>query len=272
VGLIRELLGMKDKDKKAGPRSIAEVEAALGRLGAERAAARQAIGVAMSERDALLLVDESDKKIAELDQVADKHRLVVERCDAVEPKLLDELAGARTRRRQAEWAQIRALFYPQARRYVAAMRQAHIEFDAVIAIRGKGAVAGFQAEVGSMFAVPPQILSEEQLLMFERAAEHSESLASQPAPAPKLVPPSPLDVLVEITIPMLQLTGGPPARMGDRRRLPLSTAWQLMHQGSVRWVDGKAPPQPSPPRSGAKPAASPPPAPPEPIIEKDDAA
>jgi hypothetical protein len=152
------------------------------------------------------------------------------------------------------------------------MRHKHIEFDAVIAIRGKGAVAGFQAEVGSMFAVPPQILSEEQLLMFERAAEHSESLASQPAPAPKLVPPSPLDVLVEITIPMLQLTGGPPARMGDRRRLPLSTAWQLMHQGSVRWVDGKAPPQPSPPRSGAKPAASPPPAPPEPIIEKDDAA
>ena len=91
MGLDRRSARLARQESSA--RTIAIVEAALARLAHERTAAREGVARAMARRDELLLVDGADADLARLDAAADGHRLVLERCDAAEPLLLDELAG-----------------------------------------------------------------------------------------------------------------------------------------------------------------------------------
>src|SRR5580704_7333646 len=104
MGFISEILGaLWPSDAEPAPRTIADVEAALSRLAGERKAAREAVAAAMQARDELLVVDETDKKIAALDATADKHRLTLERLDKIEPRLVGELQGLRDARRRQAW-------------------------------------------------------------------------------------------------------------------------------------------------------------------------
>jgi hypothetical protein len=262
MGILSAFLS--NRGKPSAPASVEELSQRLADLAAARKRLQAANAERRERRRGLLIIDETDEEISELERASSAAELEIERLDEAEPLLLAELAVARGRQRAKAWAEIRARFYPAGADYLSKMRAARDAFDKLASIRADAHNSGFIAEAGAAFAPAPMILDRDLLNSFERAILHSESVAAPAVPSPKVVPPSPATVVVEVVVPLLQLTGGPPARMGDRRRLPLSTAWELAHQGSVRWVDGKAPPDPSAPKPWpAPPAAAPAFAPPK---------
>ena len=81
----------------------------------------------MKQRDEALLIDDSDKRIRELDAVADRHRLKLERLERLErlePILISELQSLRTEARRARWNELRAKYETASRNYAAALREA----------------------------------------------------------------------------------------------------------------------------------------------------
>jgi hypothetical protein len=82
-------------------RTVADAEQALGRLADERASANRAIIAAADERRRMLLANASDDAIVEFDKRVDALRLVIDRCDVAEPRLVAELEGLRCGARQA---------------------------------------------------------------------------------------------------------------------------------------------------------------------------
>src|SRR5271168_3684844 len=123
MGFISEILGIA-RSSESTPRGIGEVEAALARLREERSAAREAVAAAMRTREELLVVDESvsDKKIATLDAAADRNRLTLERCEKLEPILLEELASLRKEAQRKRWLEISKRYDVEARAFAAAFR------------------------------------------------------------------------------------------------------------------------------------------------------
>ncbi len=75
----------------------------------------------MAERDRLLLVDNSDKRISELDAAADGRRLTLERVDEVEPLLLAELQELTHGGEAAPWAALRERYDAAALDYATAL-------------------------------------------------------------------------------------------------------------------------------------------------------
>ena len=132
MGLINILLG----NKKAA-RTITEIEAALARLVSERNIAKEAIASALTARDLLLLEDESDVRISKLDAAADRHRLTTERCDKLEPILLQELAAALGGARQVQWATLRSRYDTAATDFVQKSRAAITALEALARICGE---------------------------------------------------------------------------------------------------------------------------------------
>ena len=124
MGLLGDLLGNLKAGAKPAKRTIAQVEAALARLTREREAARTAVVKAMKQRDEALLIDDSDKRIRELDAVADRHRLKLERLERLEPILISELQSLRTEARRARWNELGAKYETASRNYAAALREA----------------------------------------------------------------------------------------------------------------------------------------------------
>jgi hypothetical protein len=160
MGLIADLLGSLKGE--AATRTIADVEAALGRLGSSEAIADTA-----SQRDELLLEDESDVRIGKLDSKLDKIRLVLERCDKAEPLLLSELGALRTRARRALWDRLRAGYDDQAVIYAAALRSAVEKLQLLVRLNEDARRQGFEAEVMAAFIPPTRMVSAEALLEFE---------------------------------------------------------------------------------------------------------
>lgn len=193
MGLIGELLGSLGGKKSA--RTIESVEVALSRLTAERAAARESIARAMADRDALLLVDGSDAKISEADAIADRFRLVLERCDAIEPKLLAELTALRTEAKQARWRTLRSRYDAAAIEHASAMRSAVETAAVMLNINDEARSAGFEHETQASFIPPARMVSTEALNQFEISIERARELA-RPAPPPAPVAPPPKVVAV----------------------------------------------------------------------------
>lgn len=160
MGLIADLLGSLKGE--AATRTIADVEAALGRLGSSEAIADTA-----RQRDELLLEDESDVRIGKLDSKLDKIRLVLERCDKAEPLLLSELGALRTRARRALWDRLRAGYDDQAVIYAAALRSAVEKLQLLVRLNEDARRQGFEAEVMAAFIPPTRMVSAEALLEFE---------------------------------------------------------------------------------------------------------
>ena len=212
MGLISELLGTL-RGKKATPRTVADVEAALARLAVERTAAREAVTAAMREREALLLEDESDARIADLDATADRSRLTLERVEKLEPMILEELQGAREAAKREQWRRLFAEKYvPAVVTFAEAHRAALEALEALNVIRGEAQSAGFGSEAAH--AMPPvgNILTREILHYIEREADRAHDAANakprkpapiaQPKAAPAPTSPKPPSRrMVEMTAP-----------------------------------------------------------------------
>ena len=190
MGLINDLLGAVS-GKKA--RTIADVEAALERLASQRATAKEAVAAAMRQRDELLLVDETDKKIADLDAVADRHRLTLERVDKAEPLLLSELEGLRTEAKAALWRDLRGRYDQAALDFAAALRVVVERQHGMLAVNEEARRAGFEHEVQATFVPPARAINVDALNIFEAAIERAREMArpapQAPAPRPAAPPP-----------------------------------------------------------------------------------
>ena len=198
MGLVSEILGLPRPDGAAAPpppRGIAEVETALSRLDGERRDAREALDRAKSARSELLLIDGSDKKIADLDADSDRHRLTLERCEKLEPLVRAELQSLQTEARRQRWREISQRYDGEARAFAAVFREALKKWQSLIAIRGE-AISGFSQTDAGALAVPPHILTEMLLHLFEAELDRQRDFAArkpeprrQPTPPPNKPPP-----------------------------------------------------------------------------------
>lgn len=263
MGLIGDLLGVIGGKTK--PRTIAMVEAALGRLADERTAAREGVARAMRDRDALLLIDETDKKITELDAVADRHRLTLERCDKAEPLLLRELEQLRSEAKQARWRALRERYDAAAQDYARSLRIAVEKMTVLMNLSDEAGREGFGSETRAAFIVPVRMISAEAVDKFEFEIERAREMgkpapppapvappskvvivapkpkpapppvASKPAPPPKppFVPQPDEDGNVKIVVvrPGLSLEGRAQARAGEIVALPMAQATAIVRSG-----------------------------------------
>jgi phosphoglycolate phosphatase-like HAD superfamily hydrolase len=184
MGIIADLLGTMGS-KKAASRTIADVEGAIERLTAERATARAAVSSAIAERDGLLLHG-TDEEIESLDRAADRHRLVLDRLEALEPVLLQELATARGAAKAAKWQELRSRYDAAATDFVLKARPATAALEALARIRGEAQLTGFSSEAGT-FHVAPNILAPDLIAMFEFSVESQRDATARRAQAPKAV-------------------------------------------------------------------------------------
>ena len=181
MGLVSEILGLPRPDGAAAappPRGIAEVETALSRLDGERRDAREALDRAKSARSELLLIDGSDKKIADLDADSDRHRLTLERCEKLEPLVRAELQSLQTEARRQRWREISQRYDGEARAFAAVFREALKKWQSLIAIRGE-AISGFSQTDAGALAVPPHILTEMLLHLFEAELDRQRDFAAR---------------------------------------------------------------------------------------------
>ena len=264
MGLISDLLGAIG-GKKA--RTIADVEAALARLADERAKARQAVADAMRDRDALLLIDETDKKIAELDAQADRRRLTLERCDKAEPLLLRELEELRSEAKRARWRELRKRYDVAALAHAGAMRAAVETALVMLNMNDEARSAGFEHEVMAAFIPPVRTVRVEALTEFDVAIERAREMgkpapppaapppkvvaaapkpAARPTPAPPPPPPKPFvapkpdaDGNVKVTIirPGIELEGRARPRAGETIALPHADAMRIVRSGHADFAE-----------------------------------
>ena len=182
MGLVSQILGLPRPDGAAAPpppRGIAEVEAALSRLDGERRDARQALDRAKSARSELLLVDGSDKQIADLDADSDRHRLTLERCDKLEPLVRAELQSLQSEARRRRWQETSERYDAAARIFAGAFRVALEKWQSLIAMRGEALCKFTQTQVGGLI-VPPAVLTEDFLHRFEAELDRQRDFAARP--------------------------------------------------------------------------------------------
>lgn len=267
MGLIADVLGSLRPGGKKAPRTIAAVEAALGRLADERTAAREAVARAMRDRDDLLLVDETDRKITELDASADRYRLTLERCDKAEPLLLAELQELKTAAKRAEWAKLRERYDAAAIEHASAMRAAVATAAVMLDLNTEARSAGFEHETAAAFIPPARMLSVESLNQYEFAIERARELsrpvapavvampqpkpvavapkqAAKPTPAPVAVapkpPPKPFklpepdsdgNIKIVVIKPGIEIEGRPRPKAGETVAVPAATAMRIVQSG-----------------------------------------
>ena len=192
MGLVSQILGLPRPDGAAAPpppRGIAEVEAALSRLDGERRDARQALDRAKSARSELLLVDGSDKQIADLDADSDRHRLTLERCDKLEPLVRAELQSLQSEARRRRWQETSERYDAAARIFAGAFRVALEKWQSLIAMRGEALCKFTQTQVGGLI-VPPAVLTEDFLHRFEAELDRQRDFAARPEPPPRKPSPA----------------------------------------------------------------------------------
>jgi hypothetical protein len=182
------------------PRTIPDVEESLSRVAAERETARAAVSAAMKRRDELLLSG-TDQEILALDAEADRHRLVLERLDRMEPVLLTQMTSLRTGAKAALWAELRGRYDASATSYRDALRVA-VERKAELQnqhdeIRRRG----FEHESRSL-VTPTQWVTKESLNDYDIAIERSrESARQRPTPTPAAVAPAPKEPVKSAPVP-----------------------------------------------------------------------
>lgn len=168
MGLLNDLL----KPKGRQPATVAEAEAALVKLNAERDAANETAKAATRRRADLLLVDGSESKIVEAEAATDAARLTIERLDAAEPLLLQRLAElrdvVRTKLRAKLIAEHEAVVGP----YVEAHRLAAAAAAKVHAARAALIQHRFQSEANALPAPPPFLID-----LGKAAGGHSDFIA-----------------------------------------------------------------------------------------------
>jgi hypothetical protein len=190
MGLVAELLGKNNGDSPGPSRTFAEVEGALVRLRSERAQARQALAEASDDRERLLLLDGSERKIEAADRAADAARLALERCEKIEPLLLAEIEDLRSTAKRERWRAFRKRHDEAARELARRLREALDKRAELIAIFEEARRAGFEHELASAFTPPPLAFNPEGVAYFEMAIERAREMG-RPAPAPAPMTPAP---------------------------------------------------------------------------------
>ncbi len=191
MGLIGELLGnLRSSGAKSARRTIADVEAALSRLANERTAAREAVSIAMRQRDELLLVDETDQKIADLDAIGDRHRLTLERCEKAEPLLLAELESLRGDAKRERWRGLVERSDAALEAYLIAFRSAVEAGETLAKLRGEAQGGGFMVEMASVLPAEARVLGRDSMTLLEAEVERRRD-AAMPRPAPQPRPAAP---------------------------------------------------------------------------------
>jgi hypothetical protein len=162
----------------------------LSRLANERTAAREAVSIAMRQRDELLLVDETDEKIADLDAIGDRHRLTLERCEKAEPLLLAELESLRSDAKRERWRGLVERSDAALEAYLVAFRSAVEAGEALAKIRSEAQSGGFTVEMASVLPPEPRMLNRDSLTLLEAEVDRRRD-AAQPRPAPQPRPAAP---------------------------------------------------------------------------------
>ena len=155
MGLIETIFGKNGAKKLDALETIADVSAALDRVNQERETARAVVAEAATKRRELLLVDGSDKKIAELEVAADAARLMLERLDAAEPALHARILELQSAERRELFASMVDVLREKERALDAALAAAVDAQEDYREIARQFDAAGFNAEARSVIASPP---------------------------------------------------------------------------------------------------------------------
>lgn len=173
MGLISDLIGRRGEREA---RTIADVEAAISRLNGERELARGKLAAALQERERLLLVDGSEKRIGALEAECDAVRLTLERCERAEPLLLVELTELRSAAKQKLWAELRDEHGRVALAYAELLRAAVVKRQAMLEISDRAGNAGFGNEAQAYLTPPHPWLNSDAVGLFVSALERSREM------------------------------------------------------------------------------------------------
>jgi hypothetical protein len=248
LGIIADIVGFarsrSGAEPAARPATIADVEASLARLAAERNGAREAVAAARAERDALLIEDQTDDRIAALDAAIERHHLALERCDKLEPILVRELQSLRAEARRRQFEGLCRRYEVAGRQFAASFRGALEGRVALIAIREEA--GNFAAERDALLPAPPFMTTPELSAAWDASMDKlRDAMAPKAAPAKAPAAPNPAPT-VENGNSRLPGQGSPVARP-QRPAQPAA----------------KAAPPPTP-------APTPPPAPFSPTVDGED--
>jgi hypothetical protein len=172
MGWLGDLLKSGAKPK----RSIAEVEKALSRLASKETEAREARDKATRRHDELLLIDGSDKQIAEADAEADRHRLTLERIEKARPLLLAEYEGLCDEATVARWRDHRARRLADATAYRDSLRAANERRDAADATDAAGEAEPY-AFLTRSFTLLTRTVSHDTLNELDAGLDRDRDLA-----------------------------------------------------------------------------------------------
>jgi hypothetical protein len=208
MGLIQTIFGKGDAKKADALETIADVSTALDLLNQERETARVIVAEAATKRREMLLVVDSDKKIAELEAAADAARLMLERLDAAEEALHARIFELQSAERRALFASMVDVFREKESALdtaLAAAVDAQADYREIVR---QFDAASFSAEARNVIISPPLyhdgVLAsgptlenwrrERERVADLRAANesrkvHQSSQASAPYKASKFIPP-----------------------------------------------------------------------------------
>lgn len=158
VSVIDKLLALArrgDGEGVTAPNAdaAAQLAAALAELAAERESASSALRAAAADRDRLLLEPASDSALDELDRTIEREQRRIERCDRIEPLLMQQLADAREAGRQRAFVEYVERYRAAVSAYATAMRRTLALRAGIVAVRQEAEIAGFP-EAARFFDVP----------------------------------------------------------------------------------------------------------------------
>ena len=208
MGVLEKIFGKGGAEKTEAFETVADVSAAVDRLNYEREMARAVVAEAATKRHELLLVADSDKKIALLEAAADAARMTLERLGAAETVLRARILELQSAKRRELFDQMVTVFLEKESALdtaLAAAVDAQADFREIVR---QFDVASFSAEARSVIVSPPlyhdgvlasgQTLEnwrrERERLADLRAANearkvHQPSQASAPYKSAKFIPP-----------------------------------------------------------------------------------
>jgi hypothetical protein len=175
------------------PDDVGELEAAIARLEAERAAAGAEL-TAIAERRPTLLLSDDDKKLDLDERAAERAYRAVEKVDLVLPGLRDRLSAARNASRRDWEKDLTARCDATLAKYLTAFGTAVEVGEALAALRMEGQSNGFMEQMASILPAEPRVLNRDSLGFLAKEVERRRA-ATQPRPAPQprpaVPPPAP---------------------------------------------------------------------------------
>lgn len=232
MGIINQIFGKPDAKKVDALETIGDVQAALVRVAQEREAAQRVVSESLAKRRELLLIDGSDKKIAELDTAVDAAHLALERLDEAEPRLHERLRDLHDAARRDLLDELRRIYERRAAALDAAMMDVLPALADYVEITRQLDASGFETEARGFVTKPPFVgegvlVSENTIELWRRERERLADMNSRSAAgAPlRVVPHSIAGVTPEIAAANREVRKpkSPPATERDYHPTPSRT-------------------------------------------------